>query len=732
MTGFVLLALVFGNPLVLWGVGAASIPIVIHLLNKRRFREMQWAAMEFLLAAIRKNARRLRLEQLLLLALRTLLILLVVLALAEPFLERTGISMIVGKKTHKVIVLDGSFSMAYKPTNRTRFERAKEVAKQILRESKKGDMHSVVLMAEPPRVVVAEPSPNRDAVSLEIENLELPHGSADLPSTLARVAQVLDASGPGPEKEVYFLSDLGRASWLVGDGTQEMGEFRALVQRLGAEAALIVVDLGQSSSENLAVVDLSLGDSFVAADQLTELHVTVQNFGRRTAEDQVLELVVDGRVEDRRRLSLEAGDATTEIFSYRFASPGEHAVEARLGADRLDLDNHRWQAVPVKEYLRVLCVNGRPSGHFLGAATDYVRVALDPEPVSQGLRSRVRPEVVSESALTEVDLPAYDCVVLCDIGQFTESDAQVLEAYLQQGGEIIWFLGPNVVPERYNDVLYHDGKGIFPARLTQRIGDPAVRERPFYFDPLGYRHPVVAEFETNERTGLITAPVYAYFQMETAEDSLARSVLAYTPTGDPAVIEQPMRRGWSIVVSTSADASWTGWPVSPSFLPVVHELLAYGLGGQLKKRNVLVGQPITAPVASVATDIDLSIQKPGGGVEPLRLERRDEFGLFQFEATDTSGIYRVEIGPPLVEERLFAVNVKPAESDLTKLERDELAEKVFPGVRFAYLTQWQNSETAAPVSVRHRGDLHYLLLYGVLTLLFLELFLAWKFGHYGS
>ncbi|MCH7728980.1 MAG: hypothetical protein IH991_21230 [Planctomycetes bacterium] len=112
-------------------------------------------------------------------------------------------------------------------------------------------------------------------------------------------------------------------------------------------------------------------------------------------------------------------------------------------------------------------------------------------------------------------------------------------------------------------------------------------------------------------------------------------------------------------------------------------------------------------MASVATDIDLSIQKPGGGVEPLRLERRDEFGLFQFEATDTSGIYRVEIGPPLVEERLFAVNVKPAESDLTKLERDELAEKVFPGVRFAYLTQWQNSQAATPVSVRHRGDLHY-------------------------
>ena len=726
-----LYALVFGNPLVLWGLAAAGVPIIIHLLNKRRFREMRWAAMEFLMAAIKKNARRLRIEQILLLALRTLLVLLVVLALAEPFLERAGISMIAGKKTHKVIVLDGSFSMAYKPTDRTRFERAKEVAQQVLRESKRGDMHSVVLMAEPPRAIVAEPSPNRDAVSAEIENLVLPHGGADLPATLARVAEVLEASGPGPEKEVYLVSDLGKSSWLVGNSEQEMAEFRALAKRIDAEAALIVVDVGQGASDNLAVVDLAIGEPFVAADQPAEFRATVRNFGRKTAVDQSLELVVDGRVEDRRRLTIDAGDEAGEIFSYRFAASGEHTVEARLQPDRLDLDNHRWQAVPVKEYLRALCVNGRPSGDFLGAATDYVAVALNPQTGSQGLRSRVQPEVVAESALTEVDLNAYDCVILCDIGQFTENDSEVLEAYLRQGGEIIWFLGPNVLAERYNEVLYRDGRGVFPARLVERKGDPTVKDRAFFFDPLEYRHPVVAEFEANEKAGLVTAEIYAYLQMETPEGSRARRVLGYT-NGDPAVIEQPMRRGWSIVVSTTADASWTAWPISPSFLPVLHELVAFGLDGQLRSRNLQVGQPIASPVATVASDIAVTVQKPDGRAEPASLDRREEFGLLQYEATDASGIYRVEIGPPLGEQRLFAANVKSAESDLTKLERDELAENVFPGIRFAYLTNWQNSEAAPPVSVRHRGDLHRAMLYGVLALLFLELFLAWKFGHYSS
>src|SRR4029079_497732 len=98
----------------LGGLAAASLPIIIHLLNRRKFREMQWAAMRFLLAAIRKNSRRIRIEQWILLAVRTLVILLVVSAMAKPFLESLGaLPIIAGQRTHHVLVLDGSLSMAY-------------------------------------------------------------------------------------------------------------------------------------------------------------------------------------------------------------------------------------------------------------------------------------------------------------------------------------------------------------------------------------------------------------------------------------------------------------------------------------------------------------------------------------------------------------------------------------------------------------------------------------------
>src|SRR6266478_8078591 len=148
---------IFETPLLVGMVaaGAASVPIVIHLLNRRRFRIVPWAAMRFLLAAQKKNTRRMRLEQLLLLAVRTLLVLLLVLAMASvmPWSEslwyrlfpESAVRAASGaRRTHKILVLDGSFSMATKTGEQTCFEKACAVANQILQESTLGDGFSVV------------------------------------------------------------------------------------------------------------------------------------------------------------------------------------------------------------------------------------------------------------------------------------------------------------------------------------------------------------------------------------------------------------------------------------------------------------------------------------------------------------------------------------------------------------------------------------------------------------
>src|SRR6476620_1746033 len=105
LTAMSILAFGFGNLLMLGWLAAAAAPILIHLWNKRRYREVSWAAIEYLMAAMRKNSRRMWLEQWLLLAVRTLIVALIVIAVAQPFLELAGIRFVPGQRTLKVLVI---------------------------------------------------------------------------------------------------------------------------------------------------------------------------------------------------------------------------------------------------------------------------------------------------------------------------------------------------------------------------------------------------------------------------------------------------------------------------------------------------------------------------------------------------------------------------------------------------------------------------------------------------
>ncbi|MCH8913121.1 MAG: BatA domain-containing protein, partial [Planctomycetes bacterium] len=106
-------AVPFINPAFLWvGMGLALIPIVIYILNRRRYRTVAWAAMRFLLAANRKTMRRTRLEQLLLMALRITLLVLLGLAMGRPFLQSGAAPAVFAERTHHIFVLDDSFSMS--------------------------------------------------------------------------------------------------------------------------------------------------------------------------------------------------------------------------------------------------------------------------------------------------------------------------------------------------------------------------------------------------------------------------------------------------------------------------------------------------------------------------------------------------------------------------------------------------------------------------------------------
>ncbi len=733
----IVLALGLANTPLIYGLAAASVPIIIHLLNRRKFREVPWAAMRFLVAAVQKNSRKIRIEQWLLLAVRTMVVILAVTAMAKPFLESVGGSpLLAGHRTHRVIVLDGSLSMGYDSGDGTRFDRAKALSSQLVKDARRGDAISLIVMGDPPRVVIGDPSPNHDEVLKEIAEVTMPHGGTNLAASFGKVDEVLAVSTI-PQKEIVFLTDLQTASWRRPEASGDDELKRILAKIETRHPRSVVIDLGKAGTENRAVTDLKVSTPVNTVGTPSLVRAVVHNYGPSKADGVGVRLIVDGILGPVQNVDLPVGEDQPVVFNQTFTSPGDHLIEVQVDPDALKLDDRRRLAIPVREQVSVLLVDGHFKSEPFQAETDYLAAALSPESTSTGAPSVIRTEVVPEGQLSRRELTPYDVVILCNIAQFTEAEVTSLEDYLKQGGGVVVFGGDQVVADNYNRVMVVSGergkeKGVLPASIGPGVGDDSKKESAFGFNPLGYRHPITEPFANEPDTvlaGLTSVKTWRFHKLTIPSGSPAKVALAFD-NGDPAIVEMPRYRGTVIQIATSADAGWTNWPAHASFPPIMEQVVYQAAAGRLAERNVRVGQPLDEALPGSAASAAVTVVLPGGRSVPSKLQASGGVSLLHFEDTEVSGPYQVKVGPPLPQESVFAANPDPAESDPAKLDRAGLAAAV-PGWTFAYLTNWKEL-TGNSTAVSRRGELHRPLLYALLVFLLLETYLAWRFGHHAS
>jgi hypothetical protein len=684
----ILLAFGFGNLAMLGWLAAAAAPLLIHLWSRRRYREVPWAAVAFLLAAVRKNSRRIQLQQWLLLAVRTLLIVLVVLAVAEPYAEQIG-GAGSSVPTHRILVVDTSFSMACRDVESSRLERAKQWAEDLVEHSGPADALTIVTLADVPR--------RHDRLDAVAQS----HGRANLAATLDLVAAALRPDVDSPRRfdrqEVYFFTDLQRETW-------DKGATDRLLQ-LAEQASLIAVDCGTPRAANLAVTDLRVAEPFVTVDREIPFAVTLHEFGGELRRSVAVEFLVDGQPVGQQSVDVPAGGDAAARFSHRFRVVGNHTLAVRAAGDRLEVDNTRWLAVPVVERVNVLCVGGDV------ADAAYVADALDPDPSDQ---SPHHPRIVTEGELADVDLAPFSGVFLCNVAQLTADEAERLARYVRQGGGLAIFLGDRVVAESYN-ALAGNGRELLPARLGEIVNGPQAG-----VDPLEYRHPIAAPFRGRERAGLLTTPVRRYCRLEPPTDGKQEVVARLLPSGDPLIVAAALGRGRVVLVATAGSLAssdpesgepWTAWPAWPSFLPVIREILAYAAAGQQGAWQTTVGSPLVLPT---------SLDAGNGALEVTRPDGRKTSALAD---TDLSGIYTVRRpGSDFVAQ--FAVNVDTRESDLAQVEPGELpSELLVRAQAHSTASGGAGAEGLAPRAAWQRS-----LLWTALGLLFVELCLAWTFG----
>jgi hypothetical protein len=489
----------------LWGTVVAAavavaVPIVIHLLNRRRFKVVVWAAMRFLLNAQKQNTRKMRLEQFILLLVRCTALLLVVLAMAsitpwaqafwdELFGAGGGPGNRRAARIYKIIVVDGSLSMAAKGHGgKTCFENARALALEIANQSPAGDGLSVVLMKDSPAWEVAGPSHNPRRVVKVIQGLRQAHGNADVPATLNAVAAKLaETAGRFDAYEVYFLTDLQRSTWLrtqvrsTGSKTdaQEPQE-RAAFEKIQELAKTFFVDVGREGVNNVAVTKVTVGGQVLLTGQDVVVLAAVHNFGSEPREKLRAELLV-GRAAGKagedpltlnvvraEHIDLRPGEERAVSFTHQFSQPGTYVVQVRIDKDDLPIDDTRSVVVTVRDRIPVLIVDDSPERELVKERSvndaevvrersrlkeaDCVRLALNPTkkitPVTPA-----DPEVVSDLGKVDEDkLAGYDCIFLCDATHLRAGDIHRLRTHLRRGGGLIFSVGKGVAGDRLQNL----------------------------------------------------------------------------------------------------------------------------------------------------------------------------------------------------------------------------------------------------------------------------------------
>ena len=424
------------------GLSGAALPVIIHLLNRRRDTVIDWGAMQFLDLG-RQSRRRIRLAELLLMLARMGLLALVALALARPFwAPRSAAASGEGSALSRdapprdaVLVIDGSASMDRRLVSGTT-PRARAVAwaRQFVRQSRPGDATAILVTGE--RVHPLVNPPRFDLVKLDeaLTGIKAARGSSDIPAALVEAFRILEKT-QNPARTIIVLTDGQRHAWRPGE-TNRWAMVRDLHHRLAFPPSIWSLALGVGEAAEMpngSVGPLNVTRTLVTPGLPIAVTTTVENAGPgpmvRTAELFADGLPIAGSAQVVG--PIPAGSRAPLSFRTSLTSPGSHLLTVRLdGVDALPRDDETDIPIEVAPAVPVLLVDGEPSSEPFRSETDFLRAALAP---TGDDTPQVRARVVTTAQLSPSVLKHQRVVVLANVDRLTSDQIAAMGAFVEAG-----------------------------------------------------------------------------------------------------------------------------------------------------------------------------------------------------------------------------------------------------------------------------------------------------------
>lgn len=756
----------FFNPALLWFALGGAIPIVIHLLHRQKFKRVRWAAMEFLLAALKKTQRRLRLENLILLLLRILVMILLALAVARPFFRESPLGAMIGDSdTHHVFVIDTSYSMAYKRAQTTSLDVARKAALEVLRDLPSSEQDRFTLLplnAYPEPILKAR---NQKAhVQAGISELKVSDYGTSMHATMLAIQGLLeDPEIKNLDRRIYVFTDLQRVGW-ESPNEQEAKKFGELLKKVSRfdRTQVYIYDAGTSEAANVAVVDLRVNDRVITTKRSTRFTADLHNFSSIPRPSVNANLYVNDNFVKTVPAVLPPNATVSVNFDYDFTEAAPHFVRVSVDTDLLDLDDHRYLALDVKSALRGLVIDGEPGNSPKDGEIWLPVLALDP--TRQGLYFSV--DVKTTELFNGDGLDAYDFMVLANVQSLTSDKVEKIENFVRRGGGLLITLGGRVDKVSFNESFWNGGKGLSPAQLDEVTGEVpggglevGTVHRISKF--VG-THPIFRTFQSRTSGALYNLVFYRYFR---TKDFDPEKVLALFDDnfGSPLFLEKSLDEGKVILFTSTIDGDWTTMPAHPPYLPLLWDLCRHLASRPSARRNLFVGDLIQIdlpveqyqPPFSLETPVEGSVTLPANAPEkdqrffrlfyPARAKsndpkKLDNEGLRHAGRPTLPSVYKLTRNAQKDEEKLvayFAVNVLPrtsspeevraAEGNLERISKEQI-QGMYPDFKAEFRGEKKEGKQEIDLTPPPASSLWKYLLYLLFGFLLLESVLACFFG----
>lgn len=698
----------FLHPEFLYLAPLVAIPVLIHLLNRVRYRRVRWAAIEFLLTSERRAVRRARLRQILLLVLRTAVLAAALLALAQPLL-RGGIAGALGGSSQVAVALDASASMSAGGASGSAFANAKAIGERGVLGLENGARATAGTFAANFDSPFRQPVQDHQAAAAVLHDAALTAGAGNVPAAIQAAAEQLQRGGGGGA--IWILSDLQASSWWAD---QEGAWERAReAMRNAGRPRVVITDVAARIESDAAIAGLTVSPAILMEGDRPRLTacVTVQGGGGRVAN---LTLFLDEQQVDSRSVDFSAPGRVESVFHLPPLKAGRHVGRLQLQTDAMPADDTSHFLLQTTQSVPVLVVDGEPSSSAFEGAGDFLCLAVQP-PMDETVAVARSPFAVKKIALSDLGkapLREYAAIFLTGVASMEDGASALLDEYVRSGGMVCVFPCDRVDAKAWNAVRW------LPAKLgAQKKAEEGKKIKVTWTSPVS----PVTNLLGGE--GLDRLSIDRLLELKPSADD---QVLARTEAGDPFLVQAQVGKGKVYLFAVSCQQDFSNLPFTPVLLLTVHRALLGHLGETAEPVAHAAFDELHLPLPETAAKVIL----PDGRGASLEIKE----GQAVFAQTAQAGIYRLTEGPiadKAAGTPVAAVNPPAEESSLDRVEPQTIRSLLRDfSVTFAHADG--NDSDLAGARRAAAAQLGFPLAAMALLCLLGEVLLAWSIGRAGK